>query len=48
MDKIRLQIDNSEKTYKLSALDEICLGKSLEEIKEYAKEKNIEIEYKKI
>lgn len=48
MDKIKLQIDNSEKTYTLSALDEICLGKSLEEIKEYAKEKNIEIEYKKI
>lgn len=46
LDQIKEQIDKETSTYHLKALDELCLGKNIEEIKEYAKEKNIEIIYK--
>ncbi len=46
LDKIKEEIDNASSVYNLTALDEICLGKNIEEIKEYAKDKNIEIIYK--
>lgn len=46
VDRIKEEIDNSSSTYSLKALDELILGSHLEEIQEYAKEKNIEITYK--
>ena len=46
LDKIKEEIDASTSTYALSALDEICLEKKIEEVQQYAKEKNIEIIYK--
>lgn len=48
LDKIKEEIDHASSTYTLQALDEICLGKKVEEIKEYANSKNIKIIYKKI
>ena len=44
-DKIKEEIDQASSTYHLKAIDEICLGKKIEEIKEYAKSKEIEITY---
>lgn len=46
VDRIKEEIDKASSTYSLKALDELVLGSHLEEIQEYAKEKNIEIIYK--
>ena len=42
LEKVKQDIDDAKGSYKISSFDELILDKSLEEVKEYAKEKNIE------
>lgn len=48
VDKVCNDIDNASNTYNLSALDELCLEDNIDKVREYAKSKDIEIEYEKI
>ena len=43
IDKIKEKLDNTSDNYQISLFDEIIIGKNIEELKEYAKEKNLEI-----
>lgn len=42
-DKIKEEIDSESESYDLKVLDELLLGKNIEEIKNYSKEKNISL-----
>lgn len=43
IDKIKEKLDKTNENYEISLFDELIIGKSIEEIEEYAKEKNIKI-----